>query len=458
MIKLHRAACADELVDRVVAIHSDNPPDSGLSASSPDLRAPALNWTNDDAEALAVLKIGGALGLFFLLVYAIVDSLGGRSGLAVEAEHWAPLAGTCLFFGMTWTTAFRRYWKFWTLAYCAFMMTMFVVISAGTDDPESRFIAMLLCPLATASFVSWGSRWQFAMGATVIAIAAVAERMVPVATRLNAYRWMGLCAALAFGQATAVFLERYRDRIRRQFAALEEAARFRETQISTMAHDISSPIAALTGYAQLLEEDESDPVERRQILARIGSTAWTMNLVVSNILDLYRIEEDGRFHPILTRVDLRRVITTASEDCAAEAARRGLEVSTVLAVLMPATLDGHHLDRIVRNLMAFAIARANRGVVSLRAAVHDRKLKMEVNAQCPNVSAADLAALLAGPDRSGHGGGSASLGLFIARAMAESAGGSVEASFERASGITLRAAIPIADVGGASGAADPSTP
>lgn len=444
-------------VDRVT-IHPDNSAGSALNAASPDPSARTLVWTNDDAEALAVLKIGGALGLFFLLVYAIVDSVGGRSGLAVEAEHWALLAGTCLFFGMTWARAFRRHWKLWTLVYCAFMMTMFVVISARTGDPESRFIAMLLCPLATASFVSWGSRWQFAMGVTVIVIAAVAEHFVPVATRLNAYRWMGLCAALAFGQATAVFLERYRDRIRRQFEALEEAARFRETQISTMAHDISSPVAALTGYAQLLEEDTSDPVERGQILARIGSTAWNMNLVVSNVLDLYRIEEDGRFHPILTRVDLRHVIAAASEDCAAEASRRGLEVTTVLSVLRPATLDGHHLDRIVRNLMAFAIARANGGVVSLRAAVHDRKLKMEVNAQCPSVAPANLAALLAGPDRSGHGAGSASLGLYVARVMAESAGGSVEANFERATGLTLRATIPIADVGGAPGAADPSAP
>lgn len=455
MIKIHRAACADDFVDRVT-IHPDSSASSAPEASSPDLRGSTLVWTNDDAEALAVLKIGGVLGLLFLLGYAMVDLVGGRVGVAVEIEHWALLAGTCLFFGMTWTRPFRRHWKFWTLVYCAFMMTMFVAISARTDDPESRFIAMLLCPLATASFVSWGSRWQFAMGVTVIVIASVAERFVPVATRLNAYRWMGLAAALAFGQATAVFLERYRDRIRRQFAALEEAARFRETQISTMAHDISSPIAALTGYAQLLEEDESDPIERRQILARIGSTAWNMNLVVSNVLDLYRIEEDGRFHPILTRVDLRRVITAASEDCAAEASRRGLEVTTALAVLLPATLDGHHLDRIVRNLMAFAIARATRGVVSLRAAVHDRKLKMEVNAQCPSVAPADLAALLAGPDRSGRRAGSASLGLFIARAMAESAGGSVEANFERATGLTLRAAIPIADVAGASGAADPS--
>ncbi|MGH7781445.1 MAG: sensor histidine kinase [Candidatus Binataceae bacterium] len=436
-----------------MAIHSDKA--SAPGANSAEIERRTLVWTDDDAEALGVLKIGGALGLFFLLAYATLDLAGGRVGIAAETEHWVLLAGTCLFFGMTWTRSFRRYWKFWTLVYCAFMMTTFVAISARTDDPESRFIAMLLCPLATASFVSWGSRWQLAMGATVLMIFAAAEHFVPVVTRLNSYRWLGLLAALAFGQATAVFLERYRRRIRSQLEALEEAARFRETQIATMAHDIRSPVAALTGYAQLLEEDSSEPNERRQILVRIGSTAWNMNLAVSNVLDLYRVEEDGRFHPILTRVDLSQVITAAADDCAAEARRRGLEVTMALAVLQPATLDGHHLDRIVRNLMACAIGRADRGVVSLRAAVHDRKLKMEVNAQCPVIAPAELAALLAGPDRTGHGPGAVSLGLFIARTMAEAAGGSVEAIFARETGLTLRAAIPIADAGRVPGAADP---
>jgi signal transduction histidine kinase len=455
MLLLHRTARAVGLFDRVT-IHQDISagPNPGAGANA-DPRS-TLNWTTDDAEALGVLKIGGALGLFFLLAYAMVDLADGRIGPVVQAEHWTLLAGTCAFFGMTWTRAFRRYWKFWTLVYCAFMMSMFVAISARTGDPESRFIAMLLCPLATASFVSWGSRWQLAMDATVLVIYGAAEHFVPVVTRLNVYRWMGLFAALAFAQATAVFLERYRSRIRRQLEALEEAARFRETQIATMAHDIRSPVAALTGYAELLEEDSSDPAERRAILARIGSTAWNMNLVVSNVLDLYRIEEDGRFHPILTRVDLNRVITAAADDCAAEARRRGLEITMALAALKPATLDGHHLDRIVRNLMACAIARSSGGLVSLRAAVHDRKLKMEVNAQCPVIAPADLAAMLAGPDRSGRGPNAVSLGLFIARVMAESAGGGVEATFERAAGLTLRAAIPVADAGGAPDAASKS--
>ena len=72
------------------------------------------------------------------------------------------LAGTCLFFGLVWTDSFKRYWKLWTLVFNLFLMWTFIIISRSTADPESRFIAIALCPMATAAFVSWSTRWQFA--------------------------------------------------------------------------------------------------------------------------------------------------------------------------------------------------------------------------------------------------------------------------------------------------------
>ena len=75
---------------------------------------------------------------------------------------------------------------------------------------------------------------------------------------------MGLIAAVIFAQYTSIFIERYRRRLRKQVEDLEEAARFRQTQMATMAHDIRSPVAALSGYVSLLEEAdiESEGADR----------------------------------------------------------------------------------------------------------------------------------------------------------------------------------------------------
>src|SRR5229473_7224479 len=231
-------------------------------------------WTEDDEESLRVLKLGGALSIFMLLAYLAYDQhVRGRAAPG-SGLHWLLLGISLLFFSLVWTRAFKRRWKLWALLYICFLIAMFIAISHFTGDPESRFIAITLCPLATAAFVSWGTRWQFAMALTAIAGYGAGELLVPIDTPYRVYRWMGLFAAVIFAQYTTVFIDRYRRRLHGQVYALEEAARFRQGQIATMAHDIRSPVAALSGYVDLLEDSDLNPKERTDLLGRIGSTAW----------------------------------------------------------------------------------------------------------------------------------------------------------------------------------------
>ena len=53
------------------------------------------------------------------------------------------------------------------------LIAIFILISRETGNPESRFIAIMLCPLATAAFVNWGTRWQAAMALTALSGYAV---------------------------------------------------------------------------------------------------------------------------------------------------------------------------------------------------------------------------------------------------------------------------------------------
>ena len=227
-------------------------------------------WTEDDEDALQVLKLGGAVGIFLLLAYLAYDQYALGRNAPGTGMHFLAIALICLFFGLAWTRAFRRFWKFWTLLFNLLLIAIFFMISRRTGDPESRFIAAMLCPLATASFVSWGPGWQFAMGVLALTGYAVGDHLVPIPTPHAMYRWMGLTAAIVFSQYTAIFIERYRRRLKKQVADLEDAGRFRDTQIATMAHDIRSPVAALSGYVNLLEEDSDDPKERADLLGRIG--------------------------------------------------------------------------------------------------------------------------------------------------------------------------------------------
>ena len=399
-------------------------------------------WSEDDEESLRVLKLGGALGIFMLLAYLAYDQhLRGPEAPGIGL-HWLILGITCLFFSLVWTKAFKRNWKFWTLVYLCFLIAIFIAISRFTGDPESRFIAITLCPLATAAFVSWGTRWQFAMALTAIAGYGAGELLVPIDTPYRVYRWMGLIAAVIFAQYTTVFVDRYRRRLHQQVRALEEAARFRQSQIATMAHDIRSPVAALSGYVNLLEDEDLTLKERTDLLGRIGSTAWNMNLVVSNVLDYYDIQENDVV-PAPVELDPNIVIAEVSEDCALQAHRRRLTLRTEFARLPTCRLDPRHLDRIVRNLLAYAISRMARGEIVVRTGMYNDMIIVDVSDSGATISIAELDLLFQGPNKDGRGGPGTGLGLYVARAMAESVGGRVQARHTPGRGLSLLAELPL---------------
>ena len=415
---------------------------SGLTSTAFSRTTSGFVWTEDDEESIRVLKLGGALGIFMLLAYLAYDQhLRGQKAPG-SGLHWILLGITLLFFSLVWTRVFKRRWKLWTLLYICFLIAMFIAISRFTGDPESRFIAITLCPLATAAFVSWGTRWQLAMALTAVAGYGVGEYLIPIETPFGTYRWMGLFAAVIFAQYTTIFIDRYRRRLHAQVYALEEAARFRQSQIATMAHDIRSPVAALSGYVNLLEDDELNPKERADLMGRIGSTAWNMNLVVSNVLDYYDIQEN-EVVATPTELDPNIVIAEVSEDCALQARRRRLALRTEFSRLPMCRLDSRHLDRIVRNLLAYSIGRMSRGEVVVRTGVYNEMIVVDISDNGSVVSMVELEGLFQAPDKDGRSGPGSGLGLYVARAMAESVGGRVQARQSPGRGLTLFAELPL---------------
>src|SRR5579863_5909590 len=87
-----------------------------------------LFWEAADQDSIDVLKTGGAIGIFSLLAYLIVQGHfhGGRGPGRMAA--WYLLGATCLFFGVAWTRIFRRFWKGWSLMFALTVVAMFGVI------------------------------------------------------------------------------------------------------------------------------------------------------------------------------------------------------------------------------------------------------------------------------------------------------------------------------------------
>jgi signal transduction histidine kinase len=145
--------------------------------------------------------------------------------------------------------------------------------------------------------------------------------------------------------------------------------------------------------------------------------------------------------PAPIALDANLLLNEVAQDCAIQARRRRLMLRTEFAPLPVCRLDPRHFERIIKNILAFAIGRTPSGEVVLRTAVRNEWMVFEVTDYGSTPSQAELRALLERPALDGRTG--PGLGLYIARWMAEAIGGRLEARYSRGKGITLVAELPL---------------
>ncbi len=399
---------------------------------------------DDNLEAVDILKKSGPVGIFFVIAYIAIDArahLAGKSALAFE-YHWFALAVVLLFFGLTWLPGFRAHWRFWSLMTCLVMISLIIRISGITHEGATRYITIVLCPFATAAFVIWGWRWQLLLIISCFLLYLIGELLIPIGPRFDIHRLLGLLAALTLSQFTAVFLDRYRRRLRRQLIQLAEAAAFRETQIATMTHDIRNPLATLVGLVTLLVEDDLEEKDRSNLLARVWSTTTSMDLLVKNVLDLYLLEEQ-RLRPNWRPIDANGVVAETAEHCAIEARLKGLRLRVDLGGLPKASLDPLHLERIVANLVTSAVRRTPAGEVRLQTSQFGDWVVVEVSDTGPEATPHEIEHIFDRPNLAVDGARSSALGRYIAHALVEADGGKIQARVEEGWGLNLIVQLPI---------------
>lgn len=86
---------------------------------------------------------------------------------------------------------------------------------------------------------------------------------------------------------------------------------FRKTLMNSMAHDLKTPLAAMSGYAQNLKENVGTD-KREHYAEEIEKSAGYMNGIIADILALSRLE-DNMAHPKKQRVDLAGLMNEISE-------------------------------------------------------------------------------------------------------------------------------------------------
>ena len=209
---------------------------------------------------------------------------------------------------------------------------------------------------------------------------------------------------------------------------LEASDRMKAAILSSLSHELKSPIASLrAGLTALTSPQAGLQPDQRELLADMDGQASRLDHMVSDLLALSRLEAG---------VELDREPHSFADVVGASlrqlrAPLKGHEVVVrVPGDLPPIEVDEVQAGRLVTNLLENAIDWAPAvGAIEVGAAVHDGMLEAWVENEGPPIAAGDLDHVFdAFWTRRAHGTG---LGLAISKRVVEAHGGSIRVENRR---------------------------
>jgi two-component system sensor histidine kinase KdpD len=228
---------------------------------------------------------------------------------------------------------------------------------------------------------------------------------------------------------------------------LAETERLRSALLTSISHDLRTPLAAILGAASGLESYHAllDEAARRDLLATIRDEAERLNRFVGNLLDMTRLES-GALEPRLEAADLGEMVGAALARAGRVLADHRVEMD--LAPDLPLLkIDPVLFEQVLFNLLDNAAKYAPEGSTVLLRAWHEAPpgragaapvlggvVRLQVIDEGPGLPEDALERIfdkfrrVPGGDRQRAGTG---LGLAICRGFVEAMGGSVAAANRR---------------------------
>jgi two-component system sensor histidine kinase KdpD len=249
-----------------------------------------------------------------------------------------------------------------------------------------------------------------------------------------------------FANQTALALERTQLAAERERARVDiETERARNALLSSVSHDLRTPLAAITGAASGLRDGTSfDPATRRELADTIVEEAERLNRLVGDLLDLTRLES-GALRARKEWHNVEEVVGAALTRLESQLEHHPVDLDLPDDLpLVP--LDDVLMEQALFNLIDNAIKYSPAGSpIEIRAAVSDSWLKLEVADRGPGLPPGQEAQIFekfhrGEPHGERRGVG---LGLTICRGIVEAHGGRIAARNRPGGGAVLSIELPL---------------
>jgi two-component system sensor histidine kinase KdpD len=236
-----------------------------------------------------------------------------------------------------------------------------------------------------------------------------------------------------------------------------ESDALKSALLDSVSHDMRTPLASIRAAAGSLVDDQVDlsPDDRRSAAVMIDQEAEHLNRIVTNLLDLSRVEA-GALRLDLEIYDLADLLEPTLDRVRRRLARHDLEVA--VGDLPPIRVDAVLFDQIVTNLLENAAKYTAPGTlvrISAREVPAEGTVRLTVEDAGSGVPDAALPHLFEkfyrAPGRSVGSRGGTGVGLAVVRGLADALGGRAVARRSELGGLAVDVDLPVAP-------AEPSEP
>ena len=231
--------------------------------------------------------------------------------------------------------------------------------------------------------------------------------------------------------------------------AAEAASRAKSAFLANTSHEIRTPLNGLLGLARLAMQTRHDAARRQQYLEQIYDSAQSLAAIISDILDLSKIEA-GKIALEQVAFGLRDAVAAVHHAYRALADVKGLELVLDIDAELPVTVVGDpvRLRQILANFITNGLKFTERGRVCLaaRRGAGDT-VRLSVADTGPGIDAPTRARLfqpfMQADESTTRRYGGTGLGLSICRELAQLMGGSIGVDSEPGEGATFWVELPL---------------
>ena len=217
--------------------------------------------------------------------------------------------------------------------------------------------------------------------------------------------------------------------------------------VSTVSHELRSPLTSVKGYTSLMLNrwDRLGDDQKKMMLEQVNHDADRVTRLITELLDISRLET-GRLILRRQMVDLPRLAATVVEKVAMEYPE--LDARTEFPDGFPKVYaDPDKIEQVLTNLVENACKYASPRGLQIDGTVEGESVSVCVHDRGEGIPESDLPKVFTKFFRRSVGRPTGSgLGLWISRGLVESHGGELQAESKVGQGSTFRFTLPLLDL------------